>query len=221
MNATNELLIRISPEEQRIRLESNENGVIACKEIAPEAMLDCIKSGLQNKRIDSGFLPSGCFHVGMNSNGIRDYCLWHPERYADVSYYGTKYARFPLPRLVFGFELNQEGKVFSCHLGVVEDGPLTENAKMFVYPFSNVGGFGLCVGNNALPVYKNIHTLATLPGYLLRLPNNNDSFHAKNNRLHMQYRDLLEHLKDKDPAYYYTDVLLPSGKTLKDFISGR
>ena len=34
----------------------------------------------------------------------------------------------------------------------------------------------------------------------------------------MPYRELLNHLKNKDPAYYYTDVLIPSGKTLKDFI---
>ena len=32
------------------------------------------------------------------------------------------------------------------------------------------------------------------------------------------YRALLNHLKDKEPAYYYTDVLVPNGKTLKDFI---
>ena len=36
----------------------------------------------------------------------------------------------------------------------------------------------------------------------------------------MQYRDLLEHLKDKDSSYYYSDVLIPNGKTLKDFIGG-
>jgi hypothetical protein len=28
-------------------------------------------------------------------------------------------------------------------------------------------------------------------------------------------------LKDKDPAYYYTNVLVPNGKKLEDFISGR
>ena len=31
----------------------------------------------------------------------------------------------------------------------------------------------------------------------------------------------MEHLKDKDPAYYYTDVLVPRGDTLGDFIIGR
>ena len=36
--------------------------------------------------------------------------------------------------------------------------------------------------------------------------------------LFLPYRELLNHLKDKAPSYYYTDVLVPSGKTLKDFI---
>ena len=33
-------------------------------------------------------------------------------------------------------------------------------------------------------------------------------------------RQLLEHLKDKDLSNYYSDVLIPNGKTLKDFIGG-
>ena len=81
-----------------------------------------------------------------------------------------------------------------------------------------MSGFGLCTGNNELPVYKNRSTLATLPDYLLRLPNNNDSFNPRHNKLNLEYRDLLEHLKKKTPAYYYTDVLVPNGKTLRDFM---
>ena len=93
---------------------------------------------------------------------------------------------------------------------------------MFCYPFSNVtqSTFHLCTGNNVLPSYKSPSGISNLPGYLLRLPNNDDSFDVRDNRLHMEYRDLLEHLKDKDPSYYYSDVLIPNGKTLKDFIGG-
>ena len=93
---------------------------------------------------------------------------------------------------------------------------------MFCYPFSNVtqSNFHLCTGSNVLPVYKTTGSISNLPGYLLRLPNNDDCFSTRNNKLHMEYRDLLEHLKDKDPSYYYSDVLIPNGKTLKDFIGG-
>ena len=35
----------------------------------------------------------------------------------------------------------------------------------------------------------------------------------------MALRELFEHLKDKTPEYYYSDILLPmQDKTLKDFI---
>ena len=28
----------------------------------------------------------------------------------------------------------------------------------------------------------------------------------------------MQHLKDKEPAYYYTDILIPNGQTLAHFI---
>ena len=76
------------------------------------------------------------------------------------------------------------------------------------------------IGRNALPQYKTPHALASLPTFLLSIPNGDHSFNALNNKLGLQYRDLLEHLKDKDPSYYYSDVLIPNGKTLNDFIGG-
>ena len=118
--------------------------------------------------------------------------------------------------------ISELGKVSDCRVGVVADEDLKSSTEMFCYPFSNVtqSNFHLCTGNNVLPVYKTPGSISNLPGYLLRLPNNDDYFDVRDNRLHMEYRDLLEHLKDKDPSYYYSDVLLPNGKTLKDFIGG-
>jgi len=218
VNASKEIVLRINPEELYIKVENVNNGVTSYKEITGETFYQCIKGSIRREAVDSDFLPPNCFHVRISTDGERDYCLWYPELYADISYFGTEYRHFPIPRLVFGFRVGKDGKVFGCRLGVVEDTAPNERTPMFTYPFSNVGGFNLCVGNNALPVYKRPVTLGTLPGYLLRLPNNNDRFNAKDNKLHMQYRELLNHLKDKDPAYYYTDVLIPNGKTLKDFI---
>ena len=134
----------------------------------------------------------------------------------------TLYERFPLPKLVFGFQISEQGKVSNCRLGVVADEELKSSTEMFCYPFSNVAqsDFHLCTGNNVLPAYKSPSGISNLPGYLLSLPNNDDYFDVRDNRLRMEYRDLLEHLKDKDPSYYYSDVLIPNGKTLKDFIGG-
>ena len=46
-------------------------------------------------------------------------------------------------------------------------------------------------------------------------------YDREHNRLKLSHGELLEHLKDKDPAYYYTDILVSNGKTLGDFISRR
>lgn len=93
---------------------------------------------------------------------------------------------------------------------------------MFFYPFSNVHSDDrVCTGNNVLPRYRKISALKNFPRYLLGLPDNDDMYDREHNRLKLSHGELLEHLKDKDPAYYYTDILVSNGKTLGDFISRR
>ena len=53
------------------------------------------------------------------------------------------------------------------------------------------------------------------------MPNNDDLYSEQNNRLHAGFRDLLEQMKTKTPSHYYSDVLVESGQTLKDFLSRR
>lgn len=48
-----------------------------------------------------------------------------------------------------------------------------------------------------------------------------DMFSRDKNKKQLSHKELLEHLKDKDPAYYYTDILVPNGRTLGDFINRR
>ena len=117
-----------------------------------------------------------------------------------VPYHETAYPSFPLPRLVFAFHVDTESKIGECRMGVVADEKPTMDTVMYRYPFSNVGGSmgTICIGRNALPQYKTPHALASLPTFLLSIPNGDHSFNALNNKLNLQYRDLLEHLKDKD-----------------------
>ena len=55
---------------------------------------------------------------------------------------------------------------------------------------------------------------------VLSLPFGDDYYKPGCTRLELSARDLFEHLKDKEPSYYYSDVLIPKGKTLTDFIGG-
>ena len=223
MSQSKELVLRIDAEKRRVLVEgTKDDGCTMVKQVALQTFLDCIQySASQDKGISSGFLPRNCFHVSMGNDGTRDYCIWHPRLRVDISYYGTEYPDFPLPRLVFGVTVSPGDKIVRCRLGVASDEAPRESTPMYVYPFSNVADFSLCTGNNELPVYRNRSTLATLPDYLLRLPNNNDRFNPLHNKLRLQHRDLLEHMKKKEPTYYYTDVLVSNGKTLSNFIKER
>lgn len=144
--------------------------------------------------------------------------ILHPDRYADVTYYKTVYLRFPLPRLVFQFSLHQGLRVNEVSVGIVAEGRLKPDTIMYQWPFSNVTGFHMCIRNNVMPKCESLHTLSSLPYLILEIPNNDDHYASGNNRMKMEYRELLEHLKDKEPAYYYDQVLIPSDKTLQDFI---
>lgn len=100
--------------------------------------------------------------------------------------------------------------------------PNSYDTPMFFYPFSNVyDDERVCTGNNILPRYKKLSAMKNFPRYLLGLPDNDDMFYSAHNQKGLDHKALLEHLKDKDPAYYYTDILVPNGRTLSDFILRR
>ncbi len=204
-----------------VAVEAIKDDVKSFKEITPDSLLECIIKSLLRGSICSGLLPKNCISFTSYDNGDRDVVLLHAESKANVSYFGSEYKDLPLPRLVFGFRITKEGRVTSCRLGVIaNDEIIKPNTKMYYYPLSNVSGFALCTGSNVLPKCTSLCTLTSLPYYIISMPNNNDHFKPANNKLGYEMRDLLELLKDKQPEYYYSDVLILSGAVLNDFISG-
>lgn len=183
MEASNDIMIRISPNEGKITVEEDAQGVFSRKSITEEDLLRCFKDSLRtaDEGYHSGFLPLNTISL-YQSETVKRFVLWHPRLYADVSVYDTPYPHFPIPRLVFGFSLNQEGKASHCRIGVVADEIPTPETPMYYYPFSNVSreSGSLCVGANTLPIYKKPHKAHNLPAFLLRLersrrPNNASS----------------------------------------------
>ena len=216
----NEVIIRIR-DDGTVAVEDVRDGIKGFKEISPDSLLKCINSSLLRGVVSSGLLPKGCLSFTAHDNGNRNVAILHPESRADISYYGSLYPNFPLPKLVFGFSITKENRINQCRLGVVgNEGNLKPTTPMFVYPFSNVSGTNLCTGNNILPKCESLHTLGSVPYYILGMDNNNDHFRSSNNKQGLEMRDLLELLKDKSPGYYYSDILLPSKMTLGDFITG-
>ena len=220
---TGDIILRISPIRNTIIVQENTpDGTVSYHEIDPiELYFALNNSYTDNEFLSSGFLPEHCLHISINAEERR-YVIWNPELRADVIYRDTEYQNFPLPRLVFGLRVIGNGKVADCSMGVVADEAPTEDTPMFFYPFSNVyADDRVCTGNNVLPRYKKLSALKNFPRYLLGLPDNDDMFDRRHNRKELEHKELMEHLKDKDPAYYYTDILVPNGRTLGDFIIGR
>ena len=132
---------------------------------------------------------------------------------ANISYFGTEYKNFPLPHLVFGFCISKEGRVSSSRIGVIApDEMIRPDTQMYYYPLSNVSGFHLCTGNNTLPKCASFHTLASLPYYILSMPNNNDHFNPANNKLRLEMRNLMELMKDKKPDSIIATYYCQTGK---------
>ena len=223
MERSFDTIIKISSVSMELIVEQTNKGITSHKTLTPETFAKCVLDSRYDDGIHpTGFLPENCFAATLVGQDII-YYLRYPELCADISYYGTEYPDFPLPRLVFRFKYSPEsGKVISTGLAVVGDERLSPDMPTYVYPFSNVHrNKSICLGNNALPIYKDPTRLHTLMRLILGFPNNDDMFYADNNKLGLGYRDLLEHLKDKTSDYYYTDVLIPGKETLKDFLNWR
>ena len=219
MSLSQETVIHINPTKDTIMVETVEKGIKSCKQVALGTLIDCIRQSLSREMTGSGLLPQGCLSFATGEDDWHSVSILHGERYADISYMGTEYLKFPLPRLVFKFGLTKGLRVQSCSMGVVGEGLLTPDTPMYHYPLSNVIGYSLCVGNNVLPKCESLHTLGSLPYYILSMPNNNDHFKPEHNKPKLEMRDLLEHLRDKDPSDYYSDILISNSQTLKQFIS--
>jgi hypothetical protein len=225
MRSSYDTVISLDSSNADVMIEQfQKDGAISRKHISPATLNSCLMaSRYENETHAIGLFPENCIAVTTHTKHTQ-YFIRFPELYADISYYGTEYPRFPIPRLVFGFTyMLEESKVSGTRLCVVKDEKLTPDTPLYSYPFSNVSNDdgSICLGNNTLPIYKNPVRLSTLPGYVLRMPNNNDRYSNHNNRLGLEYRDLLEYMREKPPSSYYTDVLIPSGRTLKHFLDWR
>lgn len=171
------------------------------------------------KDIQTGVLPERCISYRESQKGTKYITLEMGSSYADVTYEKTKYEHFPVPRLLYGFKLDRENKITEVSVAVADRGVLRDDTKLYKYPFSNVSGFNMCIGSNAMPKIKQLRQLSGIPYYIFAMPDNNDRYTPSRTKLEMEYRTMLEFLKDKDTDFYYENVLIPSGKTLKDFIN--
>ena len=126
------LSIHIS-DSAEIAVEERRNGIKRIKNISINDLLVCIKSSLREiKPVYHAVLPKNAlFYSCCPETGNFSAAIEYPYSKATVTYMATEYPDFPLPKLVFGFKVNRDGKIQAVYLGVTENGILRENSKMF------------------------------------------------------------------------------------------
>lgn len=117
-----DVILRLSPTRNTIIVEEQKpGGIAAYREIDPLELYYVInQSYASNDYLDSGFLPEHCLHLSMSATE-KYFVLWNPELRADVIYGDREYPNFPIPRMVFGVRVLENGKVAECSMGVVAD----------------------------------------------------------------------------------------------------
>lgn len=189
------------------------------KVISMNSLVKMVEKNIEINTVRTGVLPDRCVSYTENMDGTKYVVMDLGKFRMDLTYEKTKYEDFPIPRLLFGFVINKDFKITRVKVAVADMGPLRETTKLYKYPFSNVSGFNMCIGSNSMPKIKALRQLNGIPYYIYAMPDNNDHYSPERTKLNMEYRNMLEFLKDKDEYYYYKKVLIPTGKTLVDFIN--
>lgn len=214
-----ELVLHIR-ENREILLEIIEKGVVQTKNLSPDILQDCISQSF-SFLYHSGLLPSNTIHISKNPmENSTTLVLDYDEGSADLNYMGAVYRDFPLPRILFQFQIENSGRISSVWLKIVPKGRLDNETACFLWPFSNVRhDSSLCLGCNELPHVDDLQRLKHLPRFILELPCNDDLFDSSKNQMGFSLSDLLEHLKDKESSYYYDKILIPQpGEKLAHFL---
>ena len=203
-----------------VLLEIKEKGTVRTKMISVDALMDCLKGSVSGFTFSTGILPENFVSVTVNTGKKQRYIVVEfQEERADITYMKTEFKNFPLPRLLFGFRIEDNGRISLVNLGVPAPGKLKPDTPMYHYPFSNVRQFAMCTGSNTLPHIKNLQQVQNLPYYIMSFPDNDDHYSDRHNKPGLCHRELMEHLQDKDRQYYYDHILVPmEGITLKDFL---
>lgn len=208
-------------EELNLVIDDYRGKTVKHKVISMNTLVKLVEKNVEITTVNTGILPDRCVSYTEKQNGDRYVVMDLGKFRIDLIYENTKYEDFPIPRLLFGFVVDKNFKITKVNVAVADMGTLRENTKLYKYPFSNVSGFGMCIGDNVMPKIKSLRQLNGIPYYIFSMPDNNDRYTPDRTKLDMEYRTMLEFLKDKDEKFYYDNVLISTGKKLIDFIKPR
>lgn len=213
-----ELVLHFDPLNPLVKAEMiDKSGATHVKCVTPDKLVSELKNHSTVAPMPTGLLPPNCVALTAYPDGWDVILVCDFDR-CDVTYHKTVYADFPLPHMAIRCHINTSGVLSKFQLAVLKPGQLAPDLPLYVCPFPNVMNFQLCTGTNSFTGYDMLLKMQGVPYRVLSIPFADDWYKPEDSRLGLSARDLFTHLQDKTPEYYYSDVLIPSGKTLSDFM---
>lgn len=159
-----------------------------------------------------GKLPKGYYNggIGDSSNTFRVLIFMPPEE-RGILLFEKEYV-VPMPGIVFAFEVNK-GRINRSACFAVADEQLTDNSKLFHYPFGNVYSDGkICWGTNALPKINSMELIERAVMLFFASGTNNDLWRPIGR--YKTQESLLKGLCKRKS--FPVKILIPVGRNVKD-----
>ncbi len=152
------------------------------------------------KVIETPILPPSVIkHVMVDrKEGTQDFFLHVPKKRWDVTYEGKRYFDVGFPRMVFRVRIKGNHFLTANVVALLENESLSDDMRVYKFPFGNVQSSTICMGANAFPSLKSINDLERFPAYFAALPFSSD-WYVNRNKAGMGGQDeMFEELQGKD-----------------------
>ena len=114
--------------------------------------------------------------------------------------YSRMYPDCGMPNLLYGIKI-VNNKLSQMFLVTVKDDVITEESKIFKYPFTNVSGDTgrVCLGGNSFEVgILEGDSIYNVPLQFFSMPNTMDSFSVMNNTKGFEFEEMVKELSGKE-----------------------
>lgn len=105
-----EVVIRLKADATVVCEEIFENNIIVSKHINIEDLCSAINSSIRLGGTETGILPEGCVYYKEDMDKSKYIVIKYSGR-VDFTLYNTVYKDLPLPNMLFGFKISNDGYV--------------------------------------------------------------------------------------------------------------
>lgn len=185
------------------------------KRLDKQWIFDLVAPDLSRRRVSSPLLPRNCVLYQENGDGSRVVAIEIEKQKFNVQFGSTLFQKVGHPKMIFVFLVTPKNGI-STQLLTIMDKVISQDSKVYYYPFSNVSGElvpcwpELRTLSTEKDFFNNIQVLSTLPYLFLNSPSNNDLFRGEN------LRELFAKLTDTD---FDESILEYTGKRLSEVMS--